>query len=66
MMAQCWKKMHQQIIHPSSQGFIQTLGRVTKNELEVGFNIYMATGVGKHLSQRNDLMLGGLLIKMHE
>jgi hypothetical protein len=66
MVAQCWKKMYRRITHPSSQGFIYVLGRVTKEELEVGFDLYAAADVGDRLSKENDSTLGGLLVKMHE
>jgi hypothetical protein len=66
MVAQCWKKMYRRITHPSSQGFIYILGRVTKEELEVGFDLYAAADVGDRFPKENDSMLGGLLVKMHE
>ena len=66
LVSQCWEKMYRRITHPASQGFIHTLSRVTKAELIEGFDLYVAGVGGDGRPERNDSMLGGLLVKMHE
>jgi hypothetical protein len=63
MVAQCWKKMHRRITHPSSQGFVYTLSRVSEDNLRDRYCFLSELSMAQFPS-RNDSVLGRLLVGM--
>lgn len=63
MVAQCWKKMCRRIAHPSSQGFIYALGRVSADNLRDRYR-FLSESKTARLHSRNDSALGRLLVGM--
>ena len=66
MVAQCWKKMRQRIIHSSSLAYIYHLSRVTEERLRRAFTFYISSGEAEQLPKRDDSVLGRLLVGMHD
>jgi len=64
LVARCWKRMHQRIIHWSSQNFIWQLSQVTEEDLRKVFSSYVTPPQSTAAPNRSNFALGSMLIGM--